>query len=68
MSDLVYKAPPPPPSIRRVYVLPKELLLRVHQYGFEGGHPSEVSAVRELLEDALLRYETDAPAEKEPGR
>lgn len=48
-----YKAPPPEPTERRVYQLPIDLVKRVQQYGYENGHPSEVSAVRELLSQAL---------------
>ncbi len=53
MTDLVYKAPPPVKTSRRVYLLPHELVQRIHEYGYENGHQSEVSAVRELLEMAL---------------
>lgn len=53
-GQLVYRAPPPPPSIRRVYILPTELVQRIHEYGYANGHQTEVSAVRELLEHALL--------------
>ncbi|WP_157928736.1 hypothetical protein [Pararhizobium haloflavum] len=52
-NKLEYKVPPPAPTSRRVYVLPVELVERIHAYGFDRGHPSEVSAVRELLECAL---------------
>lgn len=53
MKDLTYTPPPPPPSSRRVYMLPRELVERIHHYGYDHGHQSEVSAVRELLEFAL---------------
>jgi hypothetical protein len=52
-DELVYRAPPPPEMSRRVYTLPIDLVRRIHEYGYENGHPSEVSAVRELLETAL---------------
>lgn len=55
-DPLIYRPPPqaaPQPSSRRVYVLPTELVRRIHDYGYEKGHASEVSAVRELLENAL---------------
>lgn len=52
-DDLIYKAPPKKELSRRVYVLPRDLVERIHEYGYENGHPSEVSAVRELLEYAL---------------
>lgn len=52
-DDLVYRAPPPPDTSRRVYVLPVDLVRRIHEYGFANGHPSEVSAARELLEAGL---------------
>lgn len=42
---------------RRVYVLPRTLVQRIHDYGHERGHESEVAAVRELLEAALDRME-----------
>lgn len=55
MGDaLVYRAPPPPETSRRVYVLPVDLVQRIHEYGFQNGHQSEVSAVRALLEAGLL--------------
>lgn len=38
---------------RRVYVLPRELVGRVLDYQLENLLPSEVSAVRELLERGL---------------
>lgn len=52
-DELTYVAPPMPESARRVYVLPVSLIKRIHTYGFENGHQSEVSAVRELLEIGL---------------
>jgi hypothetical protein len=54
-DDLVYVAPPKKAeeASRRVYMLPRSLVQRIHEYGYEQGHPSEVSAVRELLETAL---------------
>lgn len=48
-----YTVPSPAPSVRRVYVLPEELVTRIHEYGFDNGHSSEVAAVRELLTNAL---------------
>lgn len=53
MSGLEYKAPPPPPMERRVYSLPRDLVERIHAYGYARGHQSEVAAVRELIERAL---------------
>lgn len=54
MSDeLVYRAPPAPETSRRVYVLPVDLVKRIHEYGYANGHQSEVAAVRALLEEAL---------------
>lgn len=47
---------------RRVYTLPVELVARIHRYGHEHGHPSEVSAVRELLESALRNHEASTPS------
>lgn len=62
MADaLKYKAPPAPPTVRRVYALPAELVERIHAYGFEWGHQTEVSAVRELLEAALSQIKAGAP-------
>lgn len=52
-DDLVYIAPPAPETVRRVYVLPRELVKRIHDFGYNHGHPSEVAAVRDLLESAL---------------
>ncbi len=57
---LIYRAPPAasrPATTRRVYVLPIELVRRIHEYGYANGHQSEVSAVRELLEAGLLAKE-----------
>lgn len=56
MADaLIYRAPTPPETSRRVYVLPADLVKRIHAYGFANGHQSEVSAVRELLEAGLAK-------------
>lgn len=54
-DDLVYSPRPKAPedAARRVYVLPRELVKRIHEYGYQNDHPSEVSAVRALLEKAL---------------
>lgn len=41
------------PSERRVYVLPSELVQRVREYQEGNGIPSEVEAVRRLLDNAL---------------
>lgn len=61
MTDdrLVYR---PPPEVRRamtrrVYVLPRSLVERIHAYGYERGHESEVAAVRELLTAGLDLFE-----------
>lgn len=55
-DDLVYVAPPKIVEAvsRRVYMLPVSLVKRIHEYGYVHGHQSEVSAVRELLETALV--------------
>lgn len=39
---------------RRVYVLPQELVDRIVEFQKEKGYPSEVEAVRKLLDEALL--------------
>lgn len=55
-DDLKYVAPPKPApeeTVRRVYVLPVEMVKRIHAYGFDNGHQNETSAVRELLEAGL---------------
>ena len=52
-DNLIYKAPQTEAMSRRVYVLPVELVQRIHAYGYENGHQSEVSAVRELLNAGL---------------
>lgn len=52
-DELAYVPPPQPETVRRVYALPPELVKRVHEYGYALGHQSEVSAVRELLTNAL---------------
>ncbi|RAK27086.1 hypothetical protein C7374_11180 [Falsochrobactrum ovis] len=41
-------------TLRRVYVLPQELVDRIVQFQKEKGYPSEVEAVRKLLDEALL--------------
>ena len=58
-DTLVYRVPPAPPvqMSRRVYTLPADLVKRIHSYGYDCGHPSEVSAVRDLLEKALDRWD-----------
>ena len=38
---------------RRVYVLPPDLVERIHAYGQANGFPSEVAAVRHLLTQQL---------------
>jgi hypothetical protein len=53
-KDLIYRPPQPEPTIRRVYVLPRSLVEKIHEYGFSNGHQSEVSAVKALLEQALV--------------
>lgn len=52
-DNLTYKAPKTEEMSRRVYVLPVDLVKRIHAYGYEKGHQSEVSAVRELLDAGL---------------
>lgn len=58
-DDLVYSPPvkQAEATVRRVYVLPRDLVKRIHEYGYTAGHPSEVSAVRELLEAAIKHAE-----------
>ena len=52
-DNLIYKAPQTEKMSRRVYVLPVDLVKRIHAYGYDNGHQSEVSAVRELLNAGL---------------
>lgn len=52
MAELTYSAPPQE-TARRVYMLPVALVKRVHEYGYQNGHQSEVSAIKALLEKAL---------------
>lgn len=53
-DDLVYRSPPKKEEVvRRVYVLPVSLVKRIHDFGYKQGHPTEVSAVRALIERAL---------------
>lgn len=47
-------------SLRRVYSLPKELVDRIVAFQEEKRYPSEVEAVRRLLDEALLHRDTDA--------
>lgn len=56
-DNLTYKAPQTEEMSRRVYVLPVDLVKRIHAYGYENGHQSEVSAVRELLDAGLAARE-----------
>lgn len=58
-DDLVYVPPPKPveENVRRVYVLPRDLVKRIHEFGYSRGHQSEVSAARELLELGLIATE-----------
>ncbi|WP_342643415.1 hypothetical protein [Rhodoligotrophos ferricapiens] len=64
-DDLIYVPPPAKhQTVRRVYVLPRDLVKQIHDYGYANGHQSEVSAVRELLEKALVGF---ALAGKEEG-
>lgn len=44
---------------RRVYVLPTELVDRIVEFQKDKGYPSEVEAVRKLLDEALLHRDTD---------
>jgi hypothetical protein len=46
--------PPPEPMGRRDYWLPDEMLDRIMAYAAERKLPSEVAAVRELLQIGLL--------------
>jgi hypothetical protein len=41
-------------TVRKVFVLPTELVDRIHEYRLENGIDSEVEAVRRLLDGALL--------------
>ena len=43
---------------RRVYVLPSELVERIVAFQVEKNYPSEVEAVRKLLDEALLHRDT----------
>ena len=43
---------------RRVYVLPNELVDRIVAFQEEKNYPSEVEAVRKLLDEALLHRDT----------
>ena len=43
---------------RRVYVLPTELVERIVAFQEEKNYPSEVEAVRKLLDEALLHRDT----------
>lgn len=44
---------------RRVYVLPNELVDRIVEFQKDKGYPSEVEAVRKLLDEALLHRDND---------
>ena len=47
------KPPHPSEPQRRVYALPQEMVDRIVEFQREKGYPSEVEAVRRLLDDAL---------------
>ncbi len=55
MADLIYQVPPKndEETARRVYVLPVSLVRRIHKFGFDNGHQSEVSAIKALIELGL---------------
>lgn len=46
-------------TVRKIYVLPVDLARRVSRFQTEKGYPSEVEAVRHLLDQALLHYDTE---------
>ena len=46
-------------TIRKIYVLPKELADRISAFQKEKKLPSEVEAVRRLLDEALLHRDTE---------
>ena len=48
------------PTQRRVYVLPSELVDRIVEFQTEKGLPSEVEAVRRLLDEALKHRDTES--------
>ncbi|WP_137392265.1 hypothetical protein [Rhodoligotrophos defluvii] len=52
-------APSKEQTQRRVYVLPTELVDRIVAFQAEKGFPSEVEAVRKLLDEALKSRDTD---------
>lgn len=43
---------------RKIYVLPTELVERISEYQRDKGLPSEVEAVRRLLDEALMHRDT----------
>jgi hypothetical protein len=57
-EELVYRAPPKNEEVsaRRVYRLPRSLVEKIHKHGYDKGHESEVSAVRELLYAGLMAF------------
>lgn len=59
-SELVPPSPPSAPveTHRRVYALPADLVDRIVEFQKEKGYPSEVEAVRRLLDDALKSRDT----------
>lgn len=48
-----YVRPLPEPQRRRVYVLPADMVSKLHEAGQKLGLPSEVAVVRKLLDEQL---------------
>jgi hypothetical protein len=58
-EDESWELPPTPiPAARRVYALPQDLVDRIVEFQREKGYPSEVEAVRRLLDEALKYRDT----------
>jgi hypothetical protein len=56
-----YERPKQPDMERRVYILPSQMADAIREYGFANGCPSEVEAVRQLLNTALKAWEAKRP-------
>ena len=57
--------PPPKDHVRKLISLPPELWGRVQDYQFRMRHPSEVAALREMIERALDAADRE---EQRPGK
>lgn len=62
MRRAIRESRPRPEMVRRVYVLPTEMVARMLRYQADRGLPSETAAARELLVEGLRLSAGDASA------